>query len=503
MCPGPPRAEWEDRTMRFLRQSLTGLFLLALTLGLLVYAGQMVRSAVEDRLSQEPRVPPARERVFSVNVVQATPETMRPVLSAFGEVQSRRTLDIRAAVAGPIVELSENFVEGGAVTEGQFLARIDPSDAERALERVQSEKLDAEAERREAERALVLARDDQSAAEEQAVLRERAFQRQQDLLDRGVGTAAAVETAELAASSARQAVVSRRQAVAQAESRIDQADTALARIALNLAEAQRNLDDTEIRAGFAGTLTNVSVVEGGLVSTNEQLAQLVDADALEVAFRVSTAQYARLLDDAGRLRQADVVATLDVYGTALTASGQLSRDSAAVGEGQTGRLLFARLDAARGLKPGDFVRVEVTEPPLAGVVLLPNQALSAASTVLVLGEEGRLEEVAVDLLRRQGDDVIVAAGAVAGREVVAERTPLLGAGIKVQPLRPATEGDTPEAAPEPDMVELSEERRAALVAFVEGNGFIPDEAKQRILTQLASDRVPAQMVDRLESRMGG
>jgi multidrug resistance efflux pump len=57
----------------------------------------------------------------------------------------------------------------------------------------------------------------------------RAFARQRDLLDRGVGSAAAVEDAELAAATAEQAVLSRRQAEAQAEARATDAETALER----------------------------------------------------------------------------------------------------------------------------------------------------------------------------------------------------------------------------------------------------------------------------------
>ena len=58
-------------------------------------------------------------------------------------------------------------------------------------------------------------------------LREKAFQRQVDLETRGVGTAAAVETAELSLSGERQSVLTRHQAVATAEARIDQAATRL------------------------------------------------------------------------------------------------------------------------------------------------------------------------------------------------------------------------------------------------------------------------------------
>lgn len=484
--------------MRFLRQSLMGLFLLAATVGMLAYAASSVYSSVNARLAREARVPQNRERVFAVMLVPAKPETVTPVLTAFGEVHSRRSLDIRAATGGEIVALSEDFVEGGHVSAGNVLVQIDTADAKAALARVKADQRDAEAEARDAERALGLARDEVKAAREQAELRQRAFQRQQDLQTRGVGTAAQVETAELAASSARQSVLSRRQALANFEARIDQAGTRLERIRIALEEAERKLADTGISVGFAGTLSDVGVVEGGLVSVNERLARLIDPKVLEVAFRVSTPQYARLLDQDGALIKAPVKVTLEAFGVDLTTVGRISRDSAAVGDGQVGRLIFARLDTARGLKPGDFVTIRVDEPALARVARLPSLALSAAGEVLVLGEGDRLESLPVTLIRRQGDDVLVRGDALWGREVVSRRSPLLGAGIRVRAVR----GDSDVAA-EPEMVELSAGRRDKLIAFVQANKRMPDEVKQRILTALEADKVPAQMVNRIEARMGG
>lgn len=482
--------------MRFLRKSLTGLFLVALTLGLLAYAGVLVREAVQARMNEEPRVRPVRERVFAVNVVPVTFETVAPELRTFGEVQSRRTLELRAATGGSVIDLDEAFVEGGQVEAGQVLARIDPANAQSALDRAENDLLDAQAEQREANRAIVLARDEQTAAQDQVELREQALQRQIDLRDRNVGTAAAVETAELALSSAKQAVLTRRQSIATAEARIDQAATRLRRAEIARDEAQRRLDETEIRAQFSGTLSDVSLVAGRLVSPNEKLAQLVDPQSLEVTFRVSTQQYARLLDETGALIKTSVAVSLDVFGTNITATGQLSRDSAAVGEGQTGRLLFASLDAPRGFKPGDFVTVSVQEPELPRVARLPSTALNAAEEVLVVGDDGRLEVHEVRLLRRQGDDVLIRARALEGRQIVAERTPLLGAGIKVNPIGAVA---TPEA---PAMVELTDERRAKLRAFVEANSRMPAEAKIRLLGQLENAQVPVRVVERLESRMG-
>jgi multidrug efflux pump subunit AcrA (membrane-fusion protein) len=484
--------------MRFLRQSLLGVFFAALTLALLIYAAQLVMSAVQTRMATDKTPPPARERVFTVNVQTATMETIVPVLQAFGQVESRRTLELRTAIGGRVVALAPDFQEGGAVRVGDVLVQIDPADAQSVLDRVESDGLDAQAEERDAERALALARDELAAARDQAELRERAFQRQLDLQTRGVGTAAAVEVAELAASAARQAVLARRQAVAQAEARVDQAATRLVRARIAAAEARRDLEETTLTAGFTGTLSEVSVVEGRLVAANEKLAMLVDPDALEVAFRVSTAQYARLLDADGQLIPSVVTATLDAAGTDLIAKGRISRDSAATGEGQSGRTIFARLGAAPGFKPGDFVTVAVEEPPLEQVARLPSSALDAAGTVLVLDAEDRLEALPVELVRRQGDDVLLRGVGLDGREVIIGRTPLLGAGIQVKPLRGATE--VPE---EQAMLELTDERRAKLVAFIEANDRMPAAAKARVLGLLKEAQVPVQLVERIESRMGG
>ncbi len=482
--------------MRFLRQSMIGLFLAALTLGLLVFAGNLIRGAVQERMSDTSVAPPARERVFAVNVQRAVAEDITPTLQAFGEVQSRRLLELRASGGGQIIDIADGFEDGGVVRAGQVLVRLDPADMQSAVDRAESDVADAEAEGRDAARGLDLARDELSAAQEQADLRTRAFERQTDLGKRGVGTAIATETTELAASAARQAVLSRRQAAVQAEARVDQAATKLSRARIAYAEAERRLEDTTITAPFDGTLSATNVVVGRLVTGNERLAELIDPDDLEVSFRVSTAQYARLLDDKGAMIKADVAATLDVAGIDLQATGKVTRASAAAGSGATGRLIFAALDEAAGFKPGDFVTVQVREPLLRDVVRLPSAAVDARGQVLVLGEGDRLEAVDVEILRRQGDDVLVR-GPITGRDVVEARSPLLGAGIAVKPLR---KGAAPE---EPEMIELTQERRDKLVAFVEGNKRMPKAAKERVLAQLSQPQVPAKMIARIEGRMGG
>ena len=485
--------------MRFLGRGLIGLLLFSLALGLLGLAGNTIKIAVQDRVNKEPRAQKARERTFTVKVVPAEITSMNPTLNAFGEIQSRKTLDLRMAAGGRIQELSTNFVEGGSVNSGELLIRLDDSNYQSAVDLAENNLIDAENEVSESGRNLAFSKEELAAAEEQEELRLRALKRQQDLVKRGVGTAAALENAELAASAATQAVLSRKAAVDQARNRGAQAETRLVRAELALNDAKRKLEDTVLYAEFSGLLSGVSLVKGGIVSTNERLGQLIDPEVLEVSFKISTQQYTRLLDDNGDLLKAPVSIALTNTDQGLTADGVIIRDSASVAKGQTGRQVYAKLTKSVGFKPGDFVAVKVEEPTLNWVVALPATALDASNSVLLLGEGERLEEAQVKLMRRQGNEVIVRSRDLTGKEIVAQRTPVLGAGIKVKPIRSGEENKVAEV----EMLELTEERRAKLISAIESNGYIPKSAKKRIIGQLTQPKVPADVVARIESRMGG
>ncbi|MDP2087204.1 MAG: efflux transporter periplasmic adaptor subunit, partial [Gemmobacter sp.] len=238
--------------MRFLVRSLVAVGLLAVTLAILSLAGYSVVTALQTRNAEKVAPRPVRERVFAATVLPVQLGTVAPDLLVYGEVRSRRTLDVRAPRAGRIVWLADGFEDGAEVAEGQPLLRLDPSDAMAARDLALSDRARAEADARDAVRGLDLARDELALAQTQADLRRAATERQRTLRERGVGSDAALETAELAVQQAEQAVLSRRQAVISAESRVDLAAVALERLAITIAEAERALAETEVRAGFAG-----------------------------------------------------------------------------------------------------------------------------------------------------------------------------------------------------------------------------------------------------------
>ena len=237
--------------MRFLFRSLSGLFIAFLTLGLLFLAGFQLWQATVDA-DGPPAARGAGEQVYTARLLTVSPQTVQPVMQVFGTVQSRRRLELRAGAAGQIVHLDPAMQEGGQVSAGQLLVRIDPASAQAALDNRLAARDDAQASLGDARRNVQVAADDLAAAERQAELRRAALDRQQSLAERGLGTSADRDTAELAVSAAEQAVIAGRSALASAESAVTAAQNALRRAEIDLSEARRELADTQIRAGFAG-----------------------------------------------------------------------------------------------------------------------------------------------------------------------------------------------------------------------------------------------------------
>ena len=478
--------------MRFAMRSLAGLILGLATIALLGLAAASVQRAIGERAAGVRPAPPAQERVYSVNVARLEPGTVAPVVTAYGEVASARTLELRPGVGGTLVELAADFREGGTVAAGEALYAVDPADAEAALATAEVDVEEARAEVAEAEAAIALARADREAAERQRDLRAAALERQRSLGGRGVGTATELEAAEIALAQAEQAVVGRAQAEAQAVARIDRARIALRRAEIAAAEAARRLAATRGTAAFDGVLAGVAARPGALVAANELLGILVDPRALEVAFRVTSDELARLHGPDGALMPLPVTAHLSVEGRAVAASGRLERAGVALAAGEAGRMLYASLapDAAGLLRPGDFVRVEVAEPALEGVALIPAAALGPEGRILVLGDGDRLQEATVRPIRRQGDRVIVA-DAPWGADYVTARAGPLGPGVRVRPV------------PETGDVALSPDERAALIAAVEANALIPDALRAELVEGLQAERVPRSLIDRIDTATGG
>jgi hypothetical protein len=306
-----------------------------------------------------------------------------------------------------------------------------------------------------------------------------------------------VETAELSASSAETQALSKRQAVANAKARINRAKTSLKRSTINLNETKRKLNDLAVKAGFDGVLANVAGVLGGLVNPNERLGELIDPNSLEVSFRISSEQFVNLESAQGGIKAASV----NIYFTGLDTviPAVIERSSAAVGEGMTGREIFARLVGknAAAVRVGDFVTVKLKEPELQNVSLIPATASTSKGEILVVGDDQRLRAAEVTILRKQGDNIIIQSDNLSGTIIVKQRTPQLGAGILIEP---RFEGVV-EVPTAPEVVVLTPEQQEKMLAHIK-KGRMPDGVKKRIMDKITSGTIPKSMYDRITEGMG-
>ncbi len=455
-----------------------------------------------------------RERAYAVETATLEAVTVTPIITSYGRLESGRTLELRAALAGTLVELSETFRDGGAVTEGELLYRIDPSKLETALALAETDLTEAQAELAEARSALDLAKLEADAARQQLDLRKQALARQTDLRDRGVATEADLEAAKLAQASANQTLINRQQVVAGDEARVAQAEITLTRRRIALEEAGRALAETSVSAPFAGVLADVTAVPGRLVTANEQLAVLVDPTDMQVAFRVTSNQFSRLLNARGELRQTELVVEVQRGRQVTELAATLDRAGAEIAEDKVGRLVFAKLidPDPSFVQPGDFVTVRIPERPMEAVAVIPAAAATTDGRILLIGEDNRLEEAQITVLRHQGDTIIVE-DAPMGRQYVTVRALQLGPGIQVTPAEPAGEAaETPAAAPSDapsetpaeapaQTIALDDDRRAAIIAFIEASEKMKPEKREQYLQELSQPEVPLATVEKFETLM--
>lgn len=497
--------------MRFLMRGLVGLALMAIMVGFAGFGAYRLYGAMTAEETARQR--PARERSYTVNVAELAPQSISPITTAYGQIESWRTLQLRASSEGRLVDVASKFRDGAAVAEGELLLRIDPANAEFQFLDAEAALADADAQKAEAEEAIVVAEQELEAAGRQLDLRRQARERQLQLRDKGYSTAVQVETEELAVASLEQALNNRLQSVITARKRIERMDLTVQRAQLALEDAERVLNETTLTAPFYGYLAEVDATLGRRVSPSETLALLIDPSALEVRFSLSTAEFSRLLDDSGKLIKAPVAVTLQLGGRSVEVPGHIDRAAAIVTEGEAGRTLFATLDIEVGtvLRPGDFVKVDVEEPELSQIAVVPAAAVTEDGRILIVSDGDRIDEIRARVLRRMKNEVLLA-DVPFGTDYVRERLPQLGKGLKVTPRRvddAETDNSVPVAAQVPqatsrppgDLIALEPERRAALIEQLNSSN-MPENRKARLLALLNEPMVPKDLIDRLEQGRG-
>jgi RND family efflux transporter MFP subunit len=335
------------------------------------------------------------------------------VLNASGYVTARRQATVSSKVTGKVIEVLVE--EGMKVEKDQILARLDASQARQALALAEAQ---LNATRR-------------SIEETEARLREASIRenRVRDLVASGVSSKADWDTVEAEVNVLEAQVATQRDRVHVSEREVD---------------IQRQyLDDTVIRAPFAGVAISKNAQPGEIISpmsagggfTRTGISTIVDMSSLEIEVDVNEAYIQRV--QPGQ----KVQATLDAYrdwaipATVITTIPAADRQKATV----TVRIGFDQLDPRilpdMGIKVAFLAEARAdAATPSARVVRVGRAGVRGAQGeefVFVVGQDDKLERRAIKLGAASGDPVEVVAGLSAGERVVLEGPADLAPGVVI------------------------------------------------------------------------
>lgn len=374
------------------------------------------------------------EREWIVRAVTVELGDVRPELVLFGEIVAGREVEMRALVAGPVQKVGANFVDGGIVRKGELLVAIDPFEYQARLDETSAQLTEARARLREIEARARLERKSLEREREQLALTAREFDRIEKLQAKGTVSPKSLDDAALAHSKQRQLVSAREQAIEMEGARLDQQRAAITRLEVAVRRARHDLEQTRVMAPFDGFVLDVGAALGKRVGVNDRLARIVDADRLEVGFRLPDAMFGRIYAAEGGLegRPAKVIWRTGAQG--LEYEAVVERTGARIEAASGGVDLYARvLDAgpARPLRPGAFVEVRIADRSYAGVARLPESALHEGDTVYVVAD-GRLVARSVRIVARDGAEILVSGEIARGEQVVTTRFAEIAPGVRVE-----------------------------------------------------------------------
>jgi len=341
------------------------------------------------------------------------------LLDASGYIVARRRATVSAKVTGKVVDV--RLEEGQRVEAGEIIARLDDSNWRAALAQ-------SNAQVQQAEVSLESAR--------------TAFDDAKPIFERS----------EKEKASAVISAQSFDQAHAQfnvARSNLLIAQSALEAARTGVAVAQRNLDDTVIRAPFAGVVTEKTAQPGEMVSpvsagggfTRTGIGTIVDMDSLEVEVDVSENFINRVRPQQPVVIKLNAYPDWDIPGSVIAMIPTADRAKATVKVRIAIKQKDPRIIPEMGARVSFLSEAESQEPgagkaPAAPGVIIPAEsvATSGDTSIVYVVHDSTVERRAVRLGAKTPAGQVIIAGLSAGNVVALGDLAQLrdGARIRIQ-----------------------------------------------------------------------
>ncbi len=344
-------------------------------------------SAAADSSGTQPGKP-KKEKAIRVNTSLIRRGNLVLPVYADGEIRTPKTVEVKTKVGGQLTEVLVR--DGDRVKKNQLLARIDPREYQIALEESRFRHLQALSQM--AAEADTISVNHQALSDFAAIQKDLGRMRDRGTIsnDEYHGRLIEVEMDALQKGAFREAVLQQR--------------TGLAEARMAEERARLNLEYTEIRSPFAGTIQGLHVVEGEIVSNGSVICRVFDNSKLEATVNVLEADLGNLTE--GRPALLHIPATNQTLETVVDVISP-NLDTAS----RTCEVIL-RFDNPDGLlRPGMFVRAQIAGWVYPDKLLAPKDALLIRdSRTLVFKQDGdRAKWLYVDIGLQNDDWVEITA----------------------------------------------------------------------------------------------
>lgn len=349
-------------------------------------AAAVVLTALED----EPHVKTEAQAPMTVSYETIEPRIVTDVVVGHGVAAPRWQTTLASEVSGRVVWVSDEFVSGNRVLEGDVLAVVNSTNYETELARARSD--------------LAVAR--RILSEE----RQRADIAARNWVDSGFED----EPSDL---------VLREPQLEEARAAVDAAEAAVR-------NAEYKLAKTRIVAPYDGVIVRRSIGPGDFVRTGDEIGRLFDSEVFEVPVPLSMEELDRLNPD---LPAASAVLHAQHGNAAWT--GSVVRVEQAIDSRNLWRNVVIQITDTDGLLPGQFVTAEIKARTYSDVFAIPEYLPGHDGTVWFVDGDDRLQSFVPDVLFRDTDNLYVRRSSGIGpllRATIAR--PAYLPGVKVQPV---------------------------------------------------------------------
>jgi HlyD family secretion protein len=314
-----------------------------------------------------------------VQTASVTRRDISKVITASGEIQPRRRVNVSASAMGKVTRLAVK--EGQRVKKGDFLLEIDAEPYESAVQQLRAAVRGARATVDMEKASLVKAEDDHQRA---VKLHEGGYMSDGEFKS-------ATSTLEINRARARNA----EEALAQSEA--------------SLQKAQHELDNVHITAEMAGVITALNVEEGEsaimgtLNNPGTVLLTIADLSEIEAEVRVDETEVVLVRPGQEAIVRLDAHPDTTYRGVVTEVGNSALRNQLAMGQESVDfKVVVAIRDSIPRVRPGLSASVDITVARVDGALAIPIQCLTVR-------DEARLERER----RRRSKDAAPADSAVA------------------------------------------------------------------------------------------